>query len=90
MNAYTSRNYITTLDFVKQVLRYCSNKDFEIVTDKMSCYKQVCERLGIKWKHVTFGKRNYVEQAFRVFKFFTMKFNHCLCVNFKKQIKLLD
>ncbi len=26
MKAYTSRNYLTTLDFVKQVLEFCSNK----------------------------------------------------------------
>jgi len=84
MKAYTSRNYITTLDFIKHVLRFCSNRDFEIITDKMPCYEYVCKRLGLRWKHVTFGKRNYVEQAFRSFKFFTSRFNHCLCVNFEE------
>ena len=90
MKAYTSRNYMTTLDFVKHVLRFCSNRDVEIITDGMPCYERVCKRLGIRWRHVTFGERNCVEHVFRAFKFFTMKFNNCLCVNFRKQIKLLD
>jgi len=56
MKAYTAKNYLTTLDFIKHILEFCSNKDFEIITDKMPCYKQVCKRLGIRHKHVTFGK----------------------------------
>jgi transposase-like protein len=46
MKAYIARNYLTTLDFVKCVLKYCANRDLEIITDKMPCYLQVCKRLG--------------------------------------------
>ncbi len=90
MKAYTTRNYLTTLDFIRKVLEFCSNRDVEIITDGMPCYKYVCERLRIKWEHVTFGKRNYVGQVFRSFKFFTMRFNNCLCVNFRKVMLKLD
>jgi transposase-like protein len=90
MKVYTSRNYLTTLDFVKQVLRFCVNRDVEIITDRMPCYEQVCKRLGMRWTHMTFGKRNYVEHVFRSFKFFTMKFNDCLCVNIRKVSLILD
>ncbi len=44
MKAYTSRNYLTTLDFVKRVLKYCANKDVEVITGKMPCYEQVCRK----------------------------------------------
>jgi len=90
IKAYTSRNYLTTLDSIKLVLRFCLNRDFEIITDKMPCYKQVCNRLGIKWKHVTFGERNRVEYVFRSFKFFTARFNNCLCVNLRKTSLIWD
>ncbi len=90
MRVYATRNYLTTLDFIKQVIRFCSNRDFEIITDGVSCYEQVCKRLGIKWRHETFGKRNCVEHVFRSFKFFTMRFNHCLCVNLRKVSLRLD
>ena len=69
MKAYTLRNYLTTLDFIKHVMKFCSNRNFEIITDKMPCYMQVCKRLGIKHRHETFGKRNRVEHVFRGFKF---------------------
>ena len=88
---YVTRNYLTTLDFIKRTLTYCSNKnDVVIITDKMPCYKQVCTRLGIKWMHITFGKRNYIEQVFRSFKFFTERFNHCICINLRKITKIYD
>lgn len=77
-------------DFVKHVLRYCADKDVEIITDKMPCYRLVCERLGIRHKYETFGRRNYVEQVFRGFKFITARFNNCLCVNLRKVSLKLD
>ena len=57
MRAYTTRNYLTTLDFIRKVVGLCSNRDFEVITDKMPCYKQVCNRLGIRRRHETFGRR---------------------------------
>jgi len=77
MKAYTARNYLITLDFIKQVLKYCADrKDVEIITDKMPCYVQVCKRLGIRHRHETFGKRNCIERVFRAFKFLTARFNN--------------
>jgi len=90
MKVYTARNYLTTLDFVKHVLKYCADRAVKIITDKMPCYEQVCKRMGLKWKHVTFGKRNHVEHVFRSFKFFTARFNNCLCVNLRKVGLRLD
>ena len=65
MKAYTARNYLTTLDFIRHVMKFCSTKDFEIITDKMPCYVQVCKRLGINHRNETFGKRNRIEHVFR-------------------------
>ena len=59
MKAYVILNYLTTLDFIKHVLRYCANKDVEIITDKMPCYEYVCSRSGIRWKHETFWKEEF-------------------------------
>ena len=90
MKAYTARNYLTTLDFIKHVLRYCANKDVEIMTDKMPCYKQVCDRLGIRWKHESFGKRNFVESLFYSFKFQTKRFCNVLKINLRKMSFIFD
>ena len=90
MKAYTSRNYLNTLDFIKRVTRFCTNRDFEIITDKMPCYEQVCRRLGVRWRHETVGRKNCIEHVFRSFKFVTMRFNHCLCVDLRKVSLRLD
>ncbi len=42
MKAYMIRNYLKTLDFVKEALKLCVNKrEVEVITDKMPCYNYV-------------------------------------------------
>ena len=87
IRCYSARNNLTTLLFLKEVKKYCENEDMLVITDKMPSYKYACDKLGLKWIHKTFGVRNYIEQVFRSFKFLSMRFNNCLNVNFKKEMK---
>ena len=51
---------------LKEVLKYCENKP-EIVVDRF-WYKRALKRLGLKYRHETFGERNAVEGFFSRFK----------------------
>jgi len=46
--------------FLKEILKYCENKP-EVVVDKGPWYLWALKRMGLKYKHETFGKRNAVE-----------------------------
>jgi len=46
MRVYSHRNYLTTLHFVKTVLKYCKNMPVFVV-DKGPWYKSVFERLSL-------------------------------------------
>jgi len=53
--------------FLKEILKYCSNNP-EIVVDRGFWYKWALQRLGLKYRHETFGERNAVEGFFSRFK----------------------
>jgi len=59
--------------FLKEILRCCEDKP-EIVVDRGFWYKWALKRLGIKYKHETFGTRNAVESFFSRFKERTKRF----------------
>ena len=53
--------------FLKEVLKFCENKP-EITVDRGFWYKWALQRLGLKYKHETFGERNAVEGFFSLLK----------------------
>ena len=59
--------------FLREILSYCENKP-EIVVDRGFWYRWALQRLGITYKHETFGSRNAVEGFFSRFKERTKRF----------------
>ena len=59
--------------FLREVLRYCENKP-EIVVDRGFWYLWALQRLGLNYRHETFGERNVVEGFFSRFKDRTKRF----------------
>jgi len=66
---------MTALDFVRDVLKLCDNKPLFVV-DKAPWYGWVFERLGLRYKHETFGMRNKVERVFGYLKQRSVLFYH--------------
>ncbi len=58
--------------FLREVLKYYENKP-EIVVDRGFC-TWALQRLGLKYRHETFGERNAVEGFFSRFKERTKRF----------------
>ena len=71
--ASESRGSFEAYVFLKEVLKYCENKP-EIVVDRGFWYKWALKRLGLKYRHETFGERNAVEGFFSRFKERTKRF----------------
>jgi len=65
--ASESRGSFEAYVFLREVLRYCENKP-EIVVDRGFWYLWALQRLGLKYRHETFGERNAVEGFFSRFK----------------------
>jgi transposase-like protein len=59
--------------FLKEMLKHCENKP-EIVVDRGSWYLWALKRLGLRYRHETFGERNAVERFFSRFKERTKRF----------------
>ena len=59
--------------FIKEVLKFCENEP-EVVVDRGLWYKWALQRLGLKYKHETFGERNAVEGFFSLLKERTKRF----------------
>ena len=62
-----TRSGLDTYSFLKYVLRFCTNKPL-VIGDKAPWYKWALKRLGLEYKHETFGDRNAVEQWCSPFK----------------------
>jgi len=58
---------------LKEVLKHCENKP-DVVVDKGFWYKWALKRLGLKYRHETFGDRNVVEGFFSRLKERTKRF----------------
>ena len=67
------RSRIEAYIFLRKMLKYCENKP-EIVVDKAPWYSWALDRLGLKYRHETFGKRNAVENFFSKLKERTKRF----------------
>ena len=55
MRVYTTRNYLTTKSFIKEVLNYCENKP-KFIIDKAPWLIQALESLGLEYEHQTFRR----------------------------------
>jgi len=86
MRVYSHRNSLTTLHFVKTVLKYCRNKPVFVV-DKGPWYKSVFERLGLDYEHESFGRRSKVESVFSSYKQRAKVFFNSFNINFRKALK---
>ena len=80
---------MVTLHFTKEILEYYSNTPVFLV-DGGPWYKEVFDRLGLPYIHVTFGKRNPIERLFGYLKHRTKIFFNNINMNFKKVIKKME
>jgi transposase-like protein len=80
---------ISTLDFVKTVLRYCKNKPCFVV-DEGPWYTGVFQRLGVRREHETFGRRSKVESVFSSYKQRSRVYFNNFNINFKGRLKKED
>jgi len=71
--ASESRGSFEAYVFLKEILKYCENRP-EIVVDRGFWYLWALKRLGLKYRHETFGERNAVEGFFSRFKERTKRF----------------
>ena len=55
MRVYTTRNYLTTKSFVKEVLKYCENKP-KFIIDKAPWLIEAMKSLGLEFEHQSFRK----------------------------------
>jgi len=53
MRVYTTRNFLTTKSFIKEVLEYCENKP-RFAVDKAPWLIDALENLGLEYEHQTF------------------------------------
>jgi len=53
MRVYTTRNYLTTKSFIKEVLNYCENKS-RFVVDKAPWLMEALKSLDLEFEHQSF------------------------------------
>jgi putative transposase len=53
MRVYTTRNWLVTRSFIKEVLNYCENKP-KFVIDKAPWLVDALESMGLEYEHQTF------------------------------------
>lgn len=53
MRVYTTRNYLTTKSFIKEVLNYCENKP-KFIIDKAPWLIEALKSPGLEFEHQTF------------------------------------
>ena len=63
----TTRTSFDAYYFLRKVLDACENKPL-ILVDKGPWYRWALQRLGLKYKHETFGERNAIEGWYSLFK----------------------
>ena len=56
MKVYTTRNWLVTKSFVKEVLNYCENMP-KFVIDKAPWLKRVLESLNLEFEHKGFREK---------------------------------
>ena len=63
----TTRTSFDALYFLKKILELCENKPL-IIVDKGPWNGWALQRLGLRYKHETFGERNAIEGWYSLFK----------------------
>jgi len=63
----TTRTSLDALYFLKKILKLCENKPL-IIVDGAPWYRWALQRLGLQYKHETFGERNVIEGWYSLFK----------------------
>ena len=71
--ATEGRSSFHTYAFLKEVLKHCKNKP-EVFVDRGLWYRWALKRLGLDYKHETFGERNVVDGFFSLLKGRTKRF----------------
>ncbi len=71
--ASESRGSFEAYVFLREMLKHCENKP-EIIVDRGFWYLWALKRLGLRYRHETFGERNAVEGFFSRFKERTKRF----------------
>ncbi|RLI86090.1 MAG: hypothetical protein DRO98_05900, partial [Archaeoglobales archaeon] len=80
---YPARNALTAYSFLKEVLGMCEVE--EIILDRGPWYRDALNRLGVNFKHESFGERSLVESVFSSFKQRAKIFFCSITVNFRRR-----
>ena len=84
LKVYPTRNALTAYSFLKEVLRMCEVE--ELILDK-GPVRGALQRLGVKFRHESFGERSLVESVFSSFKQRAKIFFCSITVNFRRREK---
>jgi len=85
LKVYPARNALAAYSFLKEVLGMCEVG--EIILDKGPWYKDALNRLGVRFRHESFGERSLVESVFSSFNQRAKIFFCSITVNFRKREK---
>ena len=85
LKVYPARNALTAYSFLKEVLRMCEVE--ELILDRGPWYRDALQRLGVRFKHETFGERSLIESVFSSFKQRARIFFCSITVNFRRREK---
>jgi len=83
LKVYPARNALTAYSFLKEVLKICEVE--ELILDRGPWYRDSLQRLGVRFRHETFGERSLVESVFSSFKQRAKIFFCSITVNFRKR-----
>ncbi len=75
--ASKGRSSLDALIFMKKVLKACIAKPQLILCDRGPWYIYALRKLGLNYRHETFGLRNAIERWFFLLKHRTKKFYNC-------------
>jgi putative transposase len=85
LKVYSARNALVAHSFLKEVLKMCEVE--EIILDKGPWYRDALQRLGVRFRHESFGERSLVESVFSSFKQRAKIFFCSITVNFRRREK---
>ncbi|WP_456329218.1 DDE-type integrase/transposase/recombinase [Archaeoglobus sp.] len=87
LKVYPTRNALAAYSFLREVLRMCEVE--ELILDRGPWYRDALQRLGVKFRHESFGERSLAESIFSSFKQRARIFFCSITVNFRKREKSL-
>ena len=86
LRVYPARNALIAYSLLREVLKMCEVE--EIILDRDPWYRDALSRLGVKFRHESFGERSLVESVFSSFKQRAKIFFCSITVNFRKREKM--